>query len=120
MRMINVCDESKLYIWLKDLTVYNSNFAELRDSKNAGSKIKYRILQLAKDDVIVIMDKQQQKIDVRISDFIVSIAPAAVKTLIGITSSLGTLQTNVEEQKEKVNSKSFKDATFWCINGFCY
>jgi hypothetical protein len=42
----------------------------------------------------MIMDKQQQKIDVRISDIIVSIAPAAVRTLIGVTSSLGTLQVN--------------------------
>jgi hypothetical protein len=40
------------------------------------------------------MDKQQQKIDVRISDIIVSIAPEAVRTLIGVTSSLGTLQVN--------------------------
>jgi hypothetical protein len=38
------------------------------------------------------MDNTQQRIDVRISDIIVSIAPAAVKTLIGVTSSLGTLQ----------------------------
>ncbi len=44
----------------------------------------------------MIMDKQQQKIDVRISDIIVSIAPAAVRTLIGVTSSLGTLQVNRE------------------------
>jgi hypothetical protein len=42
----------------------------------------------------MIMDKQQQKIDVRISDIIVSIAPEAVRTLIGVTSSLGTLQVN--------------------------
>jgi hypothetical protein len=110
--MISVGDDTKLYGWLKDLTVYSSNFAELKDSKNSGSKIKYRvrgktsssifrifcfcskILQPAKADVIMIMDKQQQKIDVRISDIIVSIAPAAVRTLIGVTSSLGTLQVN--------------------------
>jgi hypothetical protein len=42
----------------------------------------------------MIMDKQQQKIDVRISDIIVSIAPEAIRTLIGVTSSLGTLQVN--------------------------
>jgi hypothetical protein len=42
----------------------------------------------------MIMDNNQQKLDVRISDIIVSIAPAAVKTLIGVTSSLGTLQVN--------------------------
>ncbi|CAF4137741.1 unnamed protein product, partial [Adineta steineri] len=124
MRMISVGEDSKLYIWLKDLTVYSSNFAELRDSKNAGSKIKYRILQPAKADVIIIMDKQQQKIDVRISDIIVSIAPAAVKTLIAVTSSLGTLKTDVEEEKEKVNSKSlftpktFKDSGLWYIKEY--
>lgn len=44
----------------------------------------------------MIMDKQQQKIDVRISDIIVSIAPAPapVRTLISVTSSLGTLQVS--------------------------
>ncbi len=53
-----------------------------------------QILQPAKADIIMIMDNNQQKLDVRISDIIVSIAPAAVKTLIGVTSSLGTLQVN--------------------------
>lgn len=38
------------------------------------------------------MNNEEQKIDVRISDIIVSIAPAAIRTLIGVTSSLGTLQ----------------------------
>jgi hypothetical protein len=42
----------------------------------------------------MIMDNQQQKIDVRISDIIVSISPAAVRTLIAVTSSLGTLQVS--------------------------
>jgi hypothetical protein len=81
------------------------------------------------------MDKEQQKVDVRVSDILVSIAPAAVRTLIGVTSSLGTLQVSqevichrfnddsfqnaVQDQLEKVNSKSlfnpkpFKDAHFW-------
>ncbi|CAF3380389.1 unnamed protein product [Rotaria sp. Silwood1] len=118
MRMITVDEDIKLYGWLKDLTVYSSNFAELKNSRNSNSKIKYRILQPAKADVIMILDNKQQKIDVRISDIIVSIAPAAVRTLIGVTSSLGTLQTTVQET-EKVNVKTlfkpkpFKDANFW-------
>ncbi|CAF2933999.1 unnamed protein product [Rotaria sp. Silwood2] len=118
MRMITVGEDTKLYGWLKDLTVYSSNFRELKDSNNSNSKIKYRILQPAKADVIMILDNKQQKIDVRISDIIVSIAPAAVRTLIAVTSSLGTLQTTVQE-KEKVNVKTlfnpkpFKDANFW-------
>ena len=33
MRMISVGEDTKLYGWLKDLTVYSSNFAELKDSK---------------------------------------------------------------------------------------
>ncbi len=45
MRMINVGEDTKLYGWLKDLTVYSSNFAELKDSKNSGSKIKYRVMK---------------------------------------------------------------------------
>jgi len=43
--MINVGEDTKLYVWLKDLTVYSSNFAELKDSKNSGSKIKYRVMK---------------------------------------------------------------------------
>jgi hypothetical protein len=46
----------------------------------------------------MIMDNEQQKIDIRISDIIVSIAPAAVKTLIAVTSSLGTLQVDQERE----------------------
>ena len=51
----------------------------------------------------MIMDKAQQKIDVRISEIIVSISPAAVRTLIGVTSSLGALQVrDSEENKNEV------------------
>jgi hypothetical protein len=38
MGIIN--NDTQIYGWLKDLTVYSSNFAEL---KNSGSKIKYRV-----------------------------------------------------------------------------
>jgi hypothetical protein len=62
----------------------------------------------------MIMDNEQQKVDVRISDIIVSISPAAVRTLIAVTSSLGTLQVN--------NSKwVFMNRTFFLFfldNGF--
>ena len=37
---------------------------------------------------------EEQKIDLRISDIMVSIAPAAVRTVIGVMSSLGTLQVS--------------------------
>ena len=43
MRMISVGNDSKLYGWLKDLTVYSSNFAELKNSNNKDSKVKYRV-----------------------------------------------------------------------------
>jgi hypothetical protein len=38
------------------------------------------------------MNEKHQKIDVRISDIIISIAPAAIRTVIGVTNSLGTLK----------------------------
>jgi hypothetical protein len=38
------------------------------------------------------MNDKSQTIDLRVSDIIVSIAPAAIRTMIGVTSSLGTLQ----------------------------
>jgi hypothetical protein len=45
------------------------------------------------------MDNESQKIDLRISEIIVSIAPAAIRTIIGVTSSLGTLQVNQKNQE---------------------
>ncbi|UJR10669.1 hypothetical protein I4U23_014864 [Adineta vaga] len=119
MRMLIVNEESSLYGWLKDLTVYSSNFAELKSSANSASKVKYRILQPAKADVFMTTKGQEQKIDLRISDIIVSIAPAAVRTVIAVMNSLGTLQAVTTDEIEKVNSKSlfnpklFKDANFW-------
>ena len=41
--MTSVGNDSKLYGWLKDLTVYSSNFAELRSANNNDSKVKYRV-----------------------------------------------------------------------------
>ncbi|CAF0895845.1 unnamed protein product [Rotaria sp. Silwood1] len=119
LRMISIGTNTQLYGWLKNLTVYSSNFAELKDSNNSGSKIKYRILQPAKADVYLTMNNEQQKMDVRISDIIVSIAPAAIRTVIGVTSSLGTLQAVAKDEAEKLNSKSLfnpkpiKDGNFW-------
>lgn len=46
----------------------------------------------------MILDREQQKIDVRISDIVISIAPAAIRTLIHVTSSLGTLQVCNESE----------------------
>jgi len=65
------------------------------------------------------MDSEQQKINLEVSDIIVGIAPAAIRTVIGVTSSLGALQAATKDETEKINSKSlsnpktFKDANFW-------
>ncbi len=120
MGIIN--NNTQLYGWLKDLSVYSSNFAELKSSKDSESKVKYRvsewrlnsfdylvllkILQPAKADIFMTMDNESQKIDLRISEIIVSIAPAAIRTIIGVTSSLGTLQVNQKNQE------------IWLIIGF--
>lgn len=42
----------------------------------------------------MVTNSKSQKIDVKISDIMVSIAPAAIRTMIGVTSSLGTIQVN--------------------------
>jgi len=44
------------------------------------------------------MGSDFQKISMNISDIVLSIAPAAIRTMIGVTSSLGTLQ--VSKRKE--------------------
>jgi hypothetical protein len=41
MGIIN--NNTQLYGWLKDLSVYSSNFAELKSSKDSESKVKYRV-----------------------------------------------------------------------------
>lgn len=41
--MATVNNETNISGSLKNLTVYSSNFAELKSSHNAGSKIKYRV-----------------------------------------------------------------------------
>jgi len=109
---------------LDNLTVYSSNLAELQGSKDEDSKVKYRILQPTKADVFMQMGSDFQKISMNISDIVLSIAPAAIRTMIGVTSSLGTLQTTAVQETEKINSKSlfnakpFKDANFWFIKDF--
>ncbi|CAF3667368.1 unnamed protein product [Rotaria sp. Silwood1] len=119
MRIIQVDNETKLYGWLKDLTIYSTNFAELKNTKNSDSKVKYRILQPAKADIFLTLNDEQQKIDVRISDIIVSIAPAAIRTVISVTNSLGTRKSVTQEETQKLTSKglftskSFKEGNFW-------
>ncbi|CAF3775950.1 unnamed protein product, partial [Rotaria magnacalcarata] len=123
MRMITVGQDTKLYGWLKDLTVYCSNFTLLRYANNLTSKIKYCILQPANADVVMIIGKEQEKIDVQISDIIVNIAPAAIRTLIGVTSSLGKRQATVQENEE-VNIKTlfypkpFQNSKLWFTEDF--
>lgn len=106
--------ETHLQASLKDLTVYSSNLAELKSSKDSGSKVKYRvssnflhpvdyqwiwkILQPASVDLVATMTETSQKIDVQMSDIMVSIAPAAIRTMIGVTGSLGTIQVSEDNQ----------------------
>lgn len=40
------------------------------------------------------MDNEEQKILVQVSEIIVSISPAAIRTLISVTNSLGTRQVS--------------------------
>ncbi|CAF1242306.1 unnamed protein product, partial [Didymodactylos carnosus] len=121
MKMFNTGDDTKMYVWVKDLTVYSSNLAKLKIANDNLSKIRYRILQPAKVDLIMISDSYQQKIDVRVSDIIVSIAPAAVRTVINVINSIGALQVSTTKEMEKVNAvslfdpKPFKDSSFWFI-----
>ncbi|CAF4748604.1 unnamed protein product, partial [Rotaria sp. Silwood1] len=106
LRMININNNTQLYILLKNLTVYSSNFANLKDSNNSRSKIKYRILQPTKTDIYLMMNNEQQKMDVQISNIIVNIAPTTIQTIIGVISSLGTLQATAKDEIEKFNLKS--------------
>ena len=44
------------------------------------------------------MTETSQKIDVQMSDIMVSIAPAAIRTMIGVSGSLGTIQVSENHQ----------------------
>jgi len=118
-RLITVANDTKIYAWLKDLTVYSSNFAELKLAGDAESKVKYRILQPSKIDFMMSTTPEDQKIDIRMSSIVVSIAPAALKTIIGVTSSLGTVQTNEVEGPKVISTKSLfnvkknDEGNFW-------
>ncbi|CAF3740023.1 unnamed protein product, partial [Rotaria sordida] len=107
IRMVIVDDNTKISASLKDLTIYGSNFAELKNSK-----IKYRFLQPVDIDAILIMNIEQQKIDVRIGDITVQIPPAILHTIHN---------TVVQTEADKINSKTlfdpkpFKDSNFWFI-----
>jgi hypothetical protein len=43
IRINIINNETVLKGGLKDLTVYSSNFAELKNAKDSGSKVKYRV-----------------------------------------------------------------------------
>ncbi|CAF4694073.1 unnamed protein product [Rotaria sp. Silwood1] len=103
LRMININNNTQLYILLKNLTVYSSNFANLKDSNNSRSKIKYRILQPTKTDIYLMMNNEQQKMDVQISNIIVNIAPTTIQTIIGVISSLGTLQILKKKKRQQTD-----------------
>ncbi|CAF3918749.1 unnamed protein product, partial [Rotaria sordida] len=115
--MVN--DYMTMYGLLKDLTIYGSNFAALKNSK-----IKYRVLQPVDIDLILILDLEQQHINVRIGDISIQIPPAAVHTVLNMINSMGELQTTARNETEKINSKGifdpkpFKDASFWFIKDY--
>ena len=72
-----------------------------------------KILQRGKATVFMTMNNEKQKVDVRISDIIVSIAPAAIRTVIGITSSLGTLQVNEQLDDKNLSIILLTLFSFW-------
>ncbi|CAF1248487.1 unnamed protein product [Rotaria sordida] len=115
--MVN--DYMTMYGLLKDLTIYGSNFAALKNSK-----IEYRVLQPVDIDLILILDLEQQHINVRIGDIGIQIPPAAVHTVLNMINSMGELQTTARNETEKINSKGifdpkpFKDASFWFIKDY--
>jgi hypothetical protein len=43
MRMTNIGDTTTVFGALEGLTIYSSNFAEMKYSKNSISKVKYRV-----------------------------------------------------------------------------
>ncbi|CAF4608864.1 unnamed protein product [Rotaria sp. Silwood1] len=114
MRAVNIGDDMKIFSTLNDLTIYSSNFAELK-----SSKVKYRILQPAKVDLTIMIDAEQQKVDVRFSHIIINITPAAVRILISVTSSLSKHQPTKKQEKFDVqtmfNPKSITESNFWYL-----
>ncbi|CAF3896761.1 unnamed protein product, partial [Rotaria magnacalcarata] len=116
MRVINFGCDTKVFGSLNDLTIYTSNFAELK-----SSKVKYRILQPATVDLAVIMDLEQQKIDIRCSHILINIMPVAVRIIIGVTNSLSKPPPTSKQEKfdtqNMFDPKAFNESDFWYLKG---
>ncbi|CAF4497379.1 unnamed protein product [Rotaria socialis] len=114
MRVMNFGYDTKVFGSLNDLTIYTSNFAELK-----SSKVKYRILQPATVDLAVIMDLEQQKIDIRCSHILINIMPVAVRILIGVTNSLSKPPPTSKQEKfdtqNMFDPKAFNESDFWYL-----
>ncbi|CAF4295646.1 unnamed protein product, partial [Adineta steineri] len=116
MRMMNANKANKIEGSFENLTIYASNFEELKQSK-----IKYDILQPTKINVTLATNPNEQIIDVRIGNISVNINPTLISTIASLKNSMGKQQTNITYEKDKINSKSifdpkpFKDSSFWFI-----
>ncbi|CAF3768117.1 unnamed protein product [Adineta steineri] len=116
MRMMNANKTNKSEGSFENLTIYASNFEELKQSK-----IKYDILQPTKINVTLVTNPNEQIIDVRIGNISVNINPTLISTIASLKNSMGKQQTNITYEKDKINSKSifdpkpFKDSSFWFI-----
>ncbi|UJR24151.1 hypothetical protein I4U23_027117 [Adineta vaga] len=116
MKMINLNEQTKISAEINDLTFFGTNFSDLQQSK-----IRYTILPRSEIDLMVFMDKNEQKIDVNLSDLSISIDPKLIKTFVTLSNSIKPIEAKAKDEKEKINSKSifipkpFKDSSFWFI-----
>ncbi|CAF3861922.1 unnamed protein product, partial [Adineta steineri] len=114
---VNIINEdTHLYSSLKDITIYTSDLADLKDSK-----IEYQILQPMNVSIGLRMNSMYQKFDVHIGDIIASISPTIIRIIFNMINSINKSQENNSNRTEKINSKSLlnpkplNDASFWFL-----
>ncbi|UJR16774.1 hypothetical protein I4U23_003674 [Adineta vaga] len=114
--------ETQLHSSMKNISVYSSNFLELKDSK-----IIYHILQPMNIDIISRMNSMDQCIDVNIKSIHINLSPSVIQLIVNLMNSIDNSQTTSfvtdVDKKVKVQStslfdpKPFKDASFWFLTG---
>ncbi|CAF0900458.1 unnamed protein product [Adineta steineri] len=117
--LINLGDETKISSSIKDLSFFGTNYQQLKESQ-----IRYSVLSPSEIDAMIIINKNEQKIDLNIGDISINIDPALIRTFVNLQNSINKKQENPKDEKEKVNSKTifipkqFKDSSFWFIKDF--
>ncbi|CAF4434885.1 unnamed protein product, partial [Adineta steineri] len=87
--LINLGDETKISSSIKDLSFFGMNYQQLKESQ-----IRYSVLSPSEIDAMIIINKNEQKIDLSIGDISINVDPAIIRTLVNLQNSINKKQVN--------------------------